>query len=124
MRSTLVLIAAVGLVAIPAAPQERVDLTVVNRIRSEEFDQSKVMDTMAWLSDRYGPRLTASPEFLEAANWAMGRLKEYGLENVKLEKLGPFGRSWSLEQASVEMLEPRYSALTAAPWPWMNPMVW
>ncbi|HVT93998.1 MAG TPA: M20/M25/M40 family metallo-hydrolase [Bryobacteraceae bacterium] len=118
MRSTLVLIAAVGLVAIPAAPQERVDLTVVNRIRSEEFDQSKVMDTMAWLSDRYGPRLTASPEFLEAANWAMGRLKEYGLENVKLEKWGPFGRSWSLEQASVEMLEPRYSALTAAPLAW------
>jgi hypothetical protein len=107
------------LLAAPAFPQER-DLNVVNRIRTEEFDRSKVMDTMAWLTDRYGPRLTASPEFLEAANWAVNRLKEYGLENVHMEKWGPFGRGWSLKQASVEMIEPRYSPLTAAALAWSS----
>ena len=120
MRYTIVSLAACAFLLVPAFSQEHVDLTVVNRIRSEEFDHSKVMDTMAWLTDRYGPRLTASPEFLEAANWAAARLKEYGLENVKLEKWGPFGRSWSLKQASVEMVEPRYSSLTAAPLAWTS----
>jgi hypothetical protein len=43
------------------------------------------------------------------------RLEGYGLENVHLEKWGPFGRSWSLKQASLEMLEPRYAALDEAP---------
>jgi len=37
-----------------------------------------------------------------------------------VEKWGPFGRSWSLKQASLEMLEPRYAALDAAPLAWSN----
>lgn len=103
--------------AAPLFPQDRPDLTVVNRIRTEEFDHSQVMDTMRMLTDRYGPRLTASPEYVEAVHWAEGRLKEYGLENVKLEKW-PFGRSWSLKEFSLEMVEPRYANLTAAPLAW------
>ncbi len=102
-----------------AAAQDRPDLTVVNRIRTEEFDHSQVMDTLSYLTDRYGPRLTASPEFLEAMSWAEGRLKQYGLENVHREKWA-FGRSWSLKQSSVEMIEPRYASLTAAPLAWSD----
>ncbi len=105
------------LTAAPLFPQDRPDLKVVNRIRSEEFEHSQVMDTLQMLTDRYGPRLTASPEYLEAVHWAEGRLKEYGLENVKLEKW-PFGRSWSLKEFSLEMVEPRYASLTAAPLAW------
>ena len=77
------------------------------------------MDILENLTDRYGPRLTASPEFLEAMGWAENRLKEYGLENVHREKW-PFGRSWSLKQFSVEMVEPRYASLTAAPLAWSS----
>ncbi len=99
--------------------QDQPDLQIVNRIRTEEFQHSQVMDTLENLTDRYGPRLTASPEFLEAMGFAEGRLKEYGLENVHREKW-MFGRSWSLKQASVEMLEPRYSPLTAAALAWSD----
>ncbi len=70
------------------------------------------------LSDLYGPRLTGSPEFGEAADWAVGRLKEYGLTNVHTEKWGPFGRAWSVENYNVEMITPRYSRLSAAPLAW------
>ncbi len=119
MRRHLAASFACLLLSAPAIPQERVDLTTVNRIRSEEFDHSKVMDTLSFLTDRYGPRLTASPEFLEAAHWAAARLKEYGLEDVKLEKWA-FGRSWSLKQSSLEMVEPRYASLTAAPLAWTS----
>jgi len=98
--------------------KDGVDLSVVQRIKTEAFDHSQVMDTLSLLTDRYGPRLTGSPEAQEAGDWAAGRLKEYGLQNVHLEPWGPFGRSWDLQEYSVEMIEPRYSHLRATPLAW------
>jgi hypothetical protein len=100
------------------AAQDKADLGVIHQIKTEAFENSQVMDTLGSLTDRYGPRLTGSPEIREAAEWAMGRLKGWGLENVRLERWGPFGKSWSLEQCAVEMVEPRYSLLTATPLAW------
>jgi hypothetical protein len=99
---------------------DQVDLAVVNKIKSEAFEHSKVMEHLEYLSDAYGPRLTASPEFKEAADWALKRLQDYGLENGHLEKWGPFGRSWTLEKFALEMIQPRYSLLAAAPLAWSN----
>jgi carboxypeptidase Q len=99
---------------------DRPDLGTVGRIKTEAFDNSQVMDTLGYLTDVYGPRLTASKEFLEAANWAVKRLESYGIANTRLEKWGPFGRSWSLKQASLEMLEPRYATLDAQPLAWSD----
>jgi carboxypeptidase Q len=99
---------------------DRPDLSVVGRIKTEAFDNSQVMDTLQYLTDQYGPRLTASPEFMQAADWTVKRLQSYGIENVHMEKWGPFGRSWSLKQYSVEMLEPRYALLVAAPLAWSD----
>ena len=106
-------------IAAPAQQnKDRVDLAVVNRIKTEAFDRSQVMDTLSWLTDRYGPRLTGSPEAKEAADWAVGRLKGYGTHDVHLESWGPFGRSWDLQEYSVEMTAPRYSHLRATPLAW------
>ncbi len=99
---------------------DRSDLAVVGRIKTEAFDNSQIMDTLQYLTDQYGPRLTASPEFMQAADWTVKRLQSYGLENVHMERWGPFGRSWSLKQYSVEMLEPRYALLVAAPLAWSD----
>src|SRR5207248_5394022 len=106
------------LLAAPVVAQEKVDLGVVDRIKTEAIDRSKVMDHLYYLSDANGPRLTGSPEFEKAAKWAMDRLKEYGVQNVHAEKWGPFGRSWSLQQSSVELIEPGYAAITAVPLAW------
>src|SRR5260370_40053841 len=102
----------------PAVAADSVDLAVVNKIKTEAFEHSKVMEHLEYLTDVYGPRLTASPEFKEAADWALKRLQEYGLENDHLEKWGPFGRSWTLEKYALEMITPRYSLLATAPLPW------
>ena len=114
---------ALALLAVPFAAQDRgdrPDLGIVGRVKTEAFDHSQVMDTLGYLTDVYGPRLTASPELREAQNWAMKRLEGYGVVNVHLEKWGPFGRSWSLKQASLEMLEPRYGALDAQAMAWSD----
>ena len=104
---------------LPAAwSQPKLDLGIVGRIKTEAYDHSKVMDHLSWLADVYGPRLTASPEFFQAADWAAQRLREIGLSNVHLEPWGPFGRAWSAEEWSVEMMEPRYAPLDATPLAW------
>jgi hypothetical protein len=103
---------------IPAVSQERVDLGIVDRIKAEAFERSKVMETLRNLSDVHGPRLTGSPGFEDAARWAMGELNGYGLDKVHLEEWGPFGRAWTLEQSSLELIEPRYAQLTAVPLAW------
>ncbi|HEV8038884.1 MAG TPA: M20/M25/M40 family metallo-hydrolase [Bryobacteraceae bacterium] len=114
MRTAVIALVA----ALTVSAADSVDLAVVNRIKAEEFQNSKVMEILQNLSDRYGPRLTGSPEFKEAADWALKRLQEYGLENAHLEKWGPFGRSWTLEKFAVEMTQPRYSLLNAWPLAW------
>ncbi len=99
---------------------DRPDLTIISRIKTEAFEKSQVMDTLGYLTDAYGPRLTASPEFREAADWVVKRLQSYGVQDAHLERWGPFGRSWSLKQYALEMIEPRYALLDAAPLAWSD----
>ena len=100
--------------------QDRPDLSVINRIKTEAFDRSKVMDTLYEITEARGPRLTASPQFDNAAAWTVSQLREYGLQNVHLEKWGPFGRSWTLEESSLELVEPAYQRLEAIPLAWSS----
>jgi hypothetical protein len=45
----------------PAYGAESVDLGAVHRIKTEAFNNSKVMDHLFYLTDANGPRLTGSP---------------------------------------------------------------
>ncbi len=103
---------------LPVLGQDKLDLGVIGQIKTEAFANSKVMDHLEYLADWYGPRLSGSPEWREAADWATKRLGEYGLENPHLEKWGTFGHAWTVQKYSVELLEPRYSLLSAAPLAW------
>ena len=102
----------------PLSDEEKPDLTVVNRIKSEAFYNSQVMDHLFYLADVYGPRLTSSPGHKAAADWVVKRLQSYGLKNVKLEKWGPFGQSWNLKQFSAHLIEPQYQPLIGFPLAW------
>src|SRR5436305_14542533 len=68
------------LFVLPLRAQERPDLSVIDRIKTEAFDHCKVMDTLYQITDVRGPRLTASPQFDNAANWAVSQLKESALQ--------------------------------------------
>ena len=103
------------------AQEDDKDLSVLHQIKIEAFENSRVMETLANLTDLYGPRLTASPEWEQAAQWAMQEMKGFGLSNIHEEKWGPFGRSWSLESCNLDMLTPRYSHLVAYPLAWSAP---
>jgi hypothetical protein len=103
-----------------AAPgaEEPVDLGMVTRIRDEGLNDSKVMDTLAHLTDVIGPRLTGSPALREANEWTRRQLEAWGLQGAHLERWGPFGRGWSLERAAVSMVRPQAAPLIALPKAW------
>ena len=111
-------LAAAAAIPVLVVAEEKVDLSVVNRIRTEAFEHSKVMDTMFYLTDVHGPRLTGSPNFKAAGDWAVKRLQEYGLVNVKEEKWGPFGRGWQSKYFEAHMVEPQFSQLMGIPLAW------
>ena len=87
---------------------------------------SKVMDTMWNLTDRYGPRLTNSPQFRAAGDWAVSQLKEWGLSNVHLEKWStaevPAGAipGWEVTRYSGAMVEPSYMPIIGLPIAWTS----
>ncbi len=98
--------------------QEKVDLTTINKIKEEGTKNSKVMDFAFHLTDVSGPRLTSSPGFFRAANWAKSELEKMGLVNAMLEPWGDFGRSWQQDKCYVAMTSPYYAPLIAIPRAW------
>jgi hypothetical protein len=115
-HSLLLLLAPLLLAQEPA--QEKVDLYTINRIKAEEFQNSKVMENAFYLSDVYGPRLTGSPGLKAAAEWIVRRMTEWGISNPNLEKWGPFGKGWSCVRFSAHQKEPQYSPLIGFARPW------
>ncbi len=100
--------------------QDSVDAEVVARIKEEAYQHSQVYDTLSYLSDVYGPRLSGSPSYQEAAEWAKKRLIGWGIENVRIEAFGDDMRGWDVESYSGEMISPRYMNITAMPFAWSD----
>lgn len=98
--------------------EEPVYLQVIQKIKMEATENSNVMETVSYLTDVYGPRLTGSPELREAAEWAQKQLKEWGITDVKLEDWGTFGHGWTMDHISAAMISPRYMQIIAYPKAW------
>ena len=90
----------------------------IQRIKDEGMNRSQVMQTMSYLSDVIGPRLTASPGMKRANEWTRDQLTKWGLQNARLESFGPFGRGWELKRFSAQVIEPLAIPLIAYPKAW------
>jgi carboxypeptidase Q len=94
-----------------AQSQEPIDHAMIARIKAEGLERSQMRQLFHTLTDLIGPRLTGSPKYNQSAAWARDRFAEWGLANPRLEPF-EFGRGWSLEKLSIEMLSPWYMPLT------------
>jgi len=115
-RLALVLVLG-GLAVAPAPARENLDWATLGHIRDEGFRRSQVMETAAQLTDVHGPRLTGSPQYKKAADWARQQLETWGLANAHLESW-PFGRGWSFERCSAHVVSPMAFPLVALPKAW------
>jgi hypothetical protein len=103
---------AIGLVGRPlVAADEPIDYDSINRIKAQGLNTatSQVMDVASWLTDVYGPRLSGSPNIQKAGEWAVAKMKEWGLVNVALEPWddsSAFPRGWSNDKFYLAAVSP------------------
>jgi hypothetical protein len=90
----------------------------VARIRDEGLNHPQVMQTLSYLTDVIGPRLTGSPNLRRANEWTRKRMASWGMANAHLEPWGPFGRGWSLRRFSAQIIEPQTIPLIGYPRAW------
>ncbi len=97
--------------------EDKVDLGTLAQIKTEAFQHSQVMENLYYISEVYGPRVNNSSNHRAAAEWAMKQMKEWGLQNVHLEKW-PFGYGWQIKKFYAAMETPAYAALIGFPLAW------
>ena len=115
-RSRSFLAAGILILSVAAADAaEPVDLSVVAQIREESQQRSEVANTLSFLSDVYGPRLTGTPRYLTMVEWAAGQLRDWGIDSVRIESFGKGLRGWDVESFSASITSPAFSSLNAQP---------
>jgi hypothetical protein len=107
-----------GAAVAPAKSVYRAPDDVLAKIKEEGTKNSKVMDTLSYLTDVIGPRLTNSPQMKRANEWTRDTMAKWGMQNAHLEPWGPFGRGWSLKSFSAQVVEPQAFPVIAYPKAW------
>ncbi|QIL02807.1 M20/M25/M40 family metallo-hydrolase [Sphingomonas sinipercae] len=113
-RSHLFLLSGAALVLGTGAHAQSADSA---RIIDEGMNRSQVMLTASQLMDGIGSRLTNSRNLDRAEEWALAKLRSYGLANVRREPF-EFGRGWNMTSSKARMVEPRVIEMTAIPVAW------
>lgn len=115
MAAVVGVASAVGLVA-----QEAVDRDAIAKMRAEAMDRSQAERLVDMFANVIGPRLTGSPAYKRAADWSRETLLSWGIDNARLDAW-EFGRGWTLDRLTLEMIEPRYVPLLGYPDGWSAP---
>jgi carboxypeptidase Q len=118
MRKSIIILAL--LASGSAMAQELPDTAIVSKIEDQAFNHSQVMDIAFYLTDANGPRLTNSPGYFHAANWAKNAMAKWGLVNTALEAWGDFGNGWALDKSYLALKLPYYQPLIAFPKAWTS----
>lgn len=91
---------------------------VIRQIREEGFQHSQVADIAHYLTDVSGSRLTNSPGYVRASNWAVKTFDQWQLSNAAREPWGEFGKGWETNQCTVSLQSPYYRSIIAYPYGW------
>jgi hypothetical protein len=118
MKSVLSIISGLFLLLPFVGNAQEVDASVMQKIREEGLQKSKVMEIAFNLTDKNGARLTNSEGYARAANYAKETLAGWGLQNARVEPWGEFGKGWDLQKTYLAMTAPYYKPLLAWPKTW------
>src|SRR5665213_1141195 len=86
--------------------QEKVDDSTDAKMRSEELEHSQILHTLHMLTDRYGPRVTGTPNHEMAAKWAAAEMTRWGMKNAHLEPWDFGHPGWLNESADGHIVAP------------------
>jgi len=86
-----------------------VDDPVIRRIWAEAMDSSQLPSLAHHLLDVIGPRLTGTPQMLQANSWVAGMYHAWGIGATN-EQYGTW-RGWERGTSHIDLLEPRVRTL-------------
>ena len=92
-----------------------VDWDVVAQIREEGLQRSQIANTLSYMADVLGARLTNSNAMDKAQRWAVEEMKRIGLTETYREPFMDYGVSWDNEYVSIHLLEPDYQPMVGYP---------
>ncbi len=92
-----------------------VDREMIARIREEGLHRSQLPDTLSWMTDVLGGRLTNSAAMDRAQDWAVSEMERIRLDNITREPFMDYGASWDNEYFSLHMTAPAYQTLVGYP---------
>lgn len=95
-----------------AIAQDRSVAEINAAIRKEGMEHSHIMNTLHYLADLYGPRLTGSPNHVNAAKWATREMQSWGFDYTGLEAWDFGHPGWVNERAVGLMQKPVQDTLT------------
>ena len=84
-------------------------------IREAVDSRSSIADSLVYLADVYGPRLTGTPRYLEMVQWVAARLRAWGIDEVRIETYGEGHRGWEVTGTAASMVSPSFAPLDARP---------
>lgn len=106
LLSVFFCLASTGLIA-----DETIDYATNTRIRKEAREHSELMRTLHYLTDVYGPRLTGSPNYKAAADWAVKQMTSWGMVNAHLEPWDFGHPGWANERFAAFIVSPTKDSL-------------
>ena len=114
---TLLLTTAIAVAPFAAAPAQRplVDEAMVRALRTEGLERSRVMDTLSYITDVLGARLTLSNDMARAQEWALDHLRSLDLANVSAQPFMDYGIRWDNEYTSLHLMTPDYQPMVGYP---------
>jgi carboxypeptidase Q len=98
--------------------QPAIDQEIQSKIRNEGMKNSRIMQTLHYFTDRYGPRLTGSPSLKAAGEWAIKQMADWGLENGHLEGWNFGHPGWANERLSAHIISPVKESLVCEVLAW------
>lgn len=114
MRLTLCAVLALT-ATMPAIAADNSEMT--GRIIDAGMNHGEVVETIEYLTDHIGGRMTNSPQMRAAEAWTQSKYRGWGLSNVHPEAF-EFGRGWSIDSVAVRTTTPRVLPLHAIPVAW------
>jgi len=119
--------------------QEKVDLEMIYKIKQEGLKNSQIENISFYLTDYSGDRLTGSEgiqrfyltdysgdrltgsEGIQRARvWIAEEMNQFGLENVRIESFGEFGKGWNNRKSYVALASPYYQPFIGTPKAWTS----
>lgn len=98
----------------PATPTNE----TIGKLIDEGTKRSQAMQTLRYLTDVIGPRLTNSPAQKRANNWTRDKLAEWGVANATVDPWGTFGRGWTVKRYEASLVEPEQVPFHSYPKAW------